>query len=237
MSAGAPTRNDPSAALAAVHCIRLFVVAFTLYPVIQRTSLVVGTLMYLLFTALFGFVISTVLVSYSIPSIATTFVTAAAMFGIMSIIGFTTKVDLSKFGPVLFMGLRGRFHALTKIATQPEKDFGELVRQRRRKRGLPVAPAGRVLPFLPALPRKELGQVEAVDVAAEALLQDDLPNDEFHSARVGLAERQLHEALVALENATVRGASGRELAELEQTYAEQLAGYELLWSRVSTRRL
>jgi hypothetical protein len=47
------------------------------------------------------------------------------------------------------MGLRGFFDALTKIAGQPDKDFGELVRQRRRKRGLPVAPAGKVLPFLP----------------------------------------------------------------------------------------
>ena len=35
-----------------------FVVGFTLYPVIQRTSLAVGTLVYLLFTALFGFMIS-----------------------------------------------------------------------------------------------------------------------------------------------------------------------------------
>ncbi len=84
-----------------------FVVGFTLYPVIQRTSLAVGTLVYLLFTALFGFMISTVLVSYSLPSIATAFVTAAAMFGIMSIIGFTTKVNLAKFGPILFMALIG----------------------------------------------------------------------------------------------------------------------------------
>jgi uncharacterized protein len=84
-----------------------FVVGLTLYPVIQRTSLAVGTLVYLLFTALFGFMISTVLVSYSLPSIATAFVTAAAMFGIMSIIGFTTKVNLAKFGPILFMGLIG----------------------------------------------------------------------------------------------------------------------------------
>jgi FtsH-binding integral membrane protein len=84
-----------------------FVVGFTLYPVIQRTSLAVGTLVYLLFTALFGFMISTVLVYYSISSIATAFVTAAAMFGIMSIIGFTTKVNLAKFGPILFMALIG----------------------------------------------------------------------------------------------------------------------------------
>jgi hypothetical protein len=30
------------------------------------------------------------------------------------------------------MGLRGLAQALTKIAAQPERDFGELVRQRRR---------------------------------------------------------------------------------------------------------
>jgi hypothetical protein len=47
-------------------------------------------------------------------------------------------------------GLRGFFDALTKIAAQPDKDFGELVRERRRKRGLTVAPASKILPFLPA---------------------------------------------------------------------------------------
>jgi hypothetical protein len=34
-------------------------------------------------------------------------------------------------------------------AAQPEKGFGELVRQRRRKRGLPVAAAQKVLPSFP----------------------------------------------------------------------------------------
>jgi hypothetical protein len=48
------------------------------------------------------------------------------------------------------MGLRGFFDALSRIAAQPAKDFGELVRYRRRKRGLPIAPAGKVLLFLPA---------------------------------------------------------------------------------------
>jgi hypothetical protein len=42
------------------------------------------------------------------------------------------------------MGLRGFFDALTKIAAQPDKNFGELVRLRRRKWGLPVAPAGKM---------------------------------------------------------------------------------------------
>jgi uncharacterized protein len=84
-----------------------FAVGLTLYPVIQRASLAVGTLMYLLFTALFGFMLATILLHYTTASIVTAFVTAAAMFGIMSIIGYTTKVDLSKFGPVLFMALIG----------------------------------------------------------------------------------------------------------------------------------
>ena len=45
------------------------------------------------------------------------------------------------------MGLRGPFDALTKLAAQPEKDFGELVWRRRRERRLPVAPAGKVFPL------------------------------------------------------------------------------------------
>jgi hypothetical protein len=36
------------------------------------------------------------------------------------------------------MGLGRLLKTLTKIAAQPDKDFGELVRQRRRKRRLPV---------------------------------------------------------------------------------------------------
>ena len=51
------------------------------------------------------------------------------------------------------MGLRGFFDALNRIAALPDKDFGELVRQRRRKRGLPVAPEGKVLPFFPTISR------------------------------------------------------------------------------------
>jgi uncharacterized protein len=84
-----------------------FVVAFTLYPVIQRANLAVGTLLYLLFTALFGFIIASLLTQYTTNSVAITFVTTAAMFGVMSIIGFTTKVNLAKLGPILFMALIG----------------------------------------------------------------------------------------------------------------------------------
>jgi hypothetical protein len=69
------------------------------------------------------------------------------------------------------MGLRGLFVALTKIAAQPDKDFGELVRQRRCNRGPSVAPAGKVLP----LPLVGIGENPGVDVAAETVLADDTP--------------------------------------------------------------
>jgi hypothetical protein len=50
------------------------------------------------------------------------------------------------------VGLRGLFQALAKIAASPEKDFGELVRRRRRRHGLPVGLAGKILPCLPTDP-------------------------------------------------------------------------------------
>jgi hypothetical protein len=86
------------------------------------------------------------------------------------------------------MGLRGFFEALARIAAQPDKDFGELVRQRRRKRGLPVAPAGKVLPFFPVPVREALEQLKALDFAAEAVLQGTTPPGDLGAARLLLAD-------------------------------------------------
>ena len=45
--------------------------------------------------------------AYSLGSLAQVFAIAAGTFAIMAIAGYTTKVDLSKFGSILFMGLLG----------------------------------------------------------------------------------------------------------------------------------
>ncbi|MBZ0309317.1 MAG: Bax inhibitor-1/YccA family protein, partial [Anaerolineae bacterium] len=45
-------------------------------------------------------------------SVVTAFVSAASLFGAMSIIGMTTKADLTKFGTYLLMGLIGLFLAM-----------------------------------------------------------------------------------------------------------------------------
>ena len=132
------------------------------------------------------------------------------------------------------MGLGGLFEALTKIAAQPDKDFGEMVRQRRRRRGLPIAPAGKVLPFLPARGQDDLDERAAIDSAAERKLEGSIQGHDTHAARVRLAERRLHEALAALEHASLRAESGREMARLEKLFAAAVAHYELLSRHVPT---
>jgi hypothetical protein len=109
------------------------------------------------------------------------------------------------------MGLRGLFDALTKVAAQPGKDFGEHVRQRRRKRGLPVAPAGKVLPLPPAQRADDRGQLHAVNKAELVALQQDLPSNVLRAAHTQLAEARLAEALHALEDASLRGARASTL--------------------------
>ncbi len=123
------------------------------------------------------------------------------------------------------MGLRGLFEALTKIAGQPDKDFGELVRRRRRKRGLLVAPAGMVLPFLPVWNNDHPAGSTTLDTAAETVLVGEAPPGDLHTARARLAERRIKEALLALEEAGLREAPVHQVARLEQIYAQELAAY------------
>ncbi|HEX9037782.1 MAG TPA: Bax inhibitor-1/YccA family protein [Ktedonobacterales bacterium] len=81
--------------------------AFAFYPVVQRASPAVGAALFVLITAIFGYMTSAIFVVYSLPSIATAFFITATMFALMTLIGFTTRLDLSKFGAVLFMALIG----------------------------------------------------------------------------------------------------------------------------------
>lgn len=83
------------------------VVGFAFYPIVYRSSPAIGAVLYLLFTAIFGIMISTIFLVYSTASIWEAFLTAAIMFGVMSMIGFTTRLDLSKLGAILFMALIG----------------------------------------------------------------------------------------------------------------------------------
>jgi FtsH-binding integral membrane protein len=94
-----------------VSLVVYLILAFALQPIIMRASPTVGALFFLLFTGVFGFMMSIILLSYKPASIIAAFVATAGMFGAMTLIGYTTKTDLSKFGSILIMALIGLFIA------------------------------------------------------------------------------------------------------------------------------
>lgn len=87
--------------------IAYFVLAFALQPIVMRARPMIGAACYLLFTAVFGFLMSTIFLTFQQGTIAAAFIASAGMFGAMSIFGYTTKIDLSQFRNVLFMALIG----------------------------------------------------------------------------------------------------------------------------------
>ena len=73
----------------------------------NRMSAATMLLLFVLFSVLMGASLSFILLIYTGASIAKTFVITSGMFGVMAIVGYTTKTDLTKFGSIMFMGLIG----------------------------------------------------------------------------------------------------------------------------------
>jgi uncharacterized protein len=74
---------------------------------LQKLSVTTLALCFLAFAGTMGVSLGGIFFAYSLGSLAQVFVIAAGTFAIMAIAGYTTKVDLSKFGSILFMGLLG----------------------------------------------------------------------------------------------------------------------------------
>ena len=74
---------------------------------IERMSLAAAQLTFWVYAALMGLSLSGIFLVYTGASIARTFFIAAATFGAMSLYGYTTGRDLTRFGSFLFMGLIG----------------------------------------------------------------------------------------------------------------------------------
>ncbi len=74
---------------------------------VNKISATVATLLFLLFAALNGLTLSAIFVLYALPTIGAAFLVTAGMFGAMSVVGFVTKTDLTRFGSLLFMALIG----------------------------------------------------------------------------------------------------------------------------------
>ncbi len=74
---------------------------------IHKMSYSTASLVFGVYSFLMGLSISYIFVAYTGASIFKTFFITAGTFGVMSIIGMTTKIDLTKFRSILFMGLIG----------------------------------------------------------------------------------------------------------------------------------
>lgn len=73
----------------------------------QRLSYPVLILLFVLYAAILGISLSFILLAYTMSSIFLTFTITAATFGVMAVMGYTTKKDLTSFGSFMMMGLIG----------------------------------------------------------------------------------------------------------------------------------
>lgn len=78
----------------------------------SRIGVKTTILLYLLYSTLMGMSLSSIFYVYTSASIVKTFVITAGMFGIMAIMGYTTKTDLTKLGSILLMALFGMIIAM-----------------------------------------------------------------------------------------------------------------------------
>jgi FtsH-binding integral membrane protein len=78
----------------------------------NKISAGVAGMLFFAYAGLNGFTLSIVLLAYGLGTVTLAFVSTAALFGAMSIIGYTTKVDLTKMGTFLMMGVIGLLIAM-----------------------------------------------------------------------------------------------------------------------------
>ena len=60
---------------------------------------------FVLYSVLTGISLSFILLFYTTGSVVSCFAGAAGIFGVMAVMGYTTSIDLSKFGPILMVGV------------------------------------------------------------------------------------------------------------------------------------
>lgn len=74
---------------------------------INKLSSAMATTLFFIFAIVNGLSLTPIYFIYTTGSLASTFFITAATFGAMSLFGYVTKTDLSKFGSILIMALIG----------------------------------------------------------------------------------------------------------------------------------
>ena len=84
----------------------------TLAVAVQRLSVPVATAVFFIYAAANGFTLSLILLMYDLGTLTLAFVSTSALFGAMTLVGLTTRMDLTRWGTFLFMGLIGLLIAM-----------------------------------------------------------------------------------------------------------------------------
>jgi FtsH-binding integral membrane protein len=96
----------------AIWLIGTLLLVWAIQSVALRISAAVGTVLFLLYAAIVGMMLSGILLAYTTGSIVGAFALTAGTFGAMSIYGYITKRDLTSMGSFLMMAVFGIFIAL-----------------------------------------------------------------------------------------------------------------------------
>jgi FtsH-binding integral membrane protein len=88
------------------------VLVIALGAAIQKLSPATAAIMFMVYSALTGFTLSIILLAYTSGTVVTAFATTAILFGVMSVVGFTTKADLTKFRTLAMFALIGLMIAM-----------------------------------------------------------------------------------------------------------------------------
>ncbi len=88
-------------------CVAELALVFILSMAINKLSSPLATLLFYVYAVINGITLTPIFLVYTMSSIALTFFVTAGVFLAMSIYGYTTKSDLTKFGTYLIMGLIG----------------------------------------------------------------------------------------------------------------------------------
>ena len=97
----------PSQAVLWLAVIAQFGIVLGLSFAIRRISATAAGMLFFVYSALTGFTFSILFLAFSLGSIAAAFFSTAGVFGAMTIVGMTTKTDLTQYRSYFMMGLIG----------------------------------------------------------------------------------------------------------------------------------
>lgn len=89
-----------------------FALVIGLSAAINKMSVLIATIMFLLYSVVNGMTLASIFVVYELGSIAMTFFITAGTFGIMAIVGSVTKKELTKIGNLCLMAVIGLIIAM-----------------------------------------------------------------------------------------------------------------------------